>query len=1287
MKSLLHSAINLISQAVINCFLITVLLATLVSSIFSYYFPRLDQYRPEILNWLNQHSQTTTVKAEKIVGHFEAFRPQLILEDVTIANPSWGESLTVSKLSVEFDVIKSIRQEKLIFSHLTLSDVNFSLVQLADGSWHFSNESQLSKEKLDIASLVESIWSVEEMQVNHVNVSLKPINSKALTLPTLYLKSLKSKNKNRFSLSFKQPNKVNKTLILIDAFGEPFQDDFIVKGFAEYESLAGAKVIDTFLSGYGIDVDYLDARIWFSFKNQQWELINYTQLQNINFNQSLMGMNLSALDHVSFSSKMHIDPAGYRIWVPSLEIKSGDIYYQQNKLYADKLDQWRFYIEQIDLDSLNQVLLSCIEKAKFKSLLAGLAPSGTVDQLVFEQKSSHFMVNALFSNFSNKTWRGIPASENIAGTMVLKPNQGQVKLNSQAGYLHFPLLYSAPHLFDKLQGSLNWAVKDGVLTLDAPYLEMHASAAMIKGAFSLDQPINEVLRQTEPGRLSLLLGIKKLAFTEKHSVIPDQKLPKALQAWLDTALVQGEAVDAGFIFHGPINQIEDDIKEQLSLQLFFAMNNAEIKYHDEFPAIRSLAGQLLFDDDHIQIGVNTGETLSAKLKPSQVKINIQKPYPKLVVDAGFEGNIQAAMSFLKLPIIEKQTGNFLDYVDFPKGYFSSQLKLDMPIEENFIKALKLNVVTQLDSVSARLKSMPIEVDQVKGKIVFDTSKGLTSENLLARFDGAPLKAKIIANNAEHSLIAFSSELQVEKLKKLFSMPLFNYFKGKSAIKGKLDLTKQQSKLTISSTLKGVEINLPAPFNKKVTESKPILFELPLSHGLTTMTIDYDIVKGQFILKEGQIDSAVIAFNQQGEINHDKNTLTITGRMPYANFTQWQKFISGYKEHSENRNNIFDLVIKQLTIEKLDFLDWQFSQLDLDAREVNKDWLFRIDHDDILGDIWLHNESQKGIVLDLDRLNLDYFTPVRSTSYDSKEVADYPILHFYIKHLIYQSGSLGRWQFSHFAKNNQLIFENIKMTNEDWQLGALNELEPAQLIWSREENSNTQFKALVKGENIKNLLSIFDYSSDVVSKQYQIAFDLTWSGGVTDFAFEKAAGRVQFGLKQGVFTEMTSSSTQAVKLLGLINLGHLLRRLKLDFSDLTKKGFSFDQVEGEFSLDKGVFQTDGAIKIISPSSQISFSGKSDIVRDELDLLMTVTLPLASNIPWIATLIATGATGLWPAAGVFLVSHLFKNQVDKLSTLVYEVKGKIADPSIRFKNLFDKAQTKKQQRKKTKKAKKN
>ena len=94
---------------------------------------------------------------------------------------------------------------------------------------------------------------------------------------------------------------------------------------------------------------------------------------------------------------------------------------------------------------------------------------------------------------------------------------------------------------------------------------------------------------------------------------------------------------------------------------------------------------------------------------------------------------------------------------------------------------------------------------------------------------------------------------------------------------------------------------------------------------------------------------------------------------------------------------------------------------------------------------------------------------------------------------------------------------------------------------------------------------------------------------------------------------------AGRVLGLASLAELPRRLALDFSDLTDKGFAFDTIRGDFDLHDGSAYTDNVL-VKGPAAEIGLIGRVGLKNKDYDQTAVVTgnvgsspLPLAALRP--------------------------------------------------------------------------
>ena len=128
------------------------------------------------------------------------------------------------------------------------------------------------------------------------------------------------------------------------------------------------------------------------------------------------------------------------------------------------------------------------------------------------------------------------------------------------------------------------------------------------------------------------------------------------------------------------------------------------------------------------------------------------------------------------------------------------------------------------------------------------------------------------------------------------------------------------------------------------------------------------------------------------------------------------------------------------------------------------------------------------------------------------------------------------------------------------------------------------------------------------------------------------------------------------MLGVFNLGTLSRRLRLDFTDLYKKGLICDSIGGDFLLDGPLLQTNNLV-IKSPSAEFRVKGQADMEAGMLNHQFEVTLPVSSNL-YVGCL-----AGPTACAGIFVVERLWGNKLEKMTTLGYQVTGTWEEPQVK------------------------
>jgi uncharacterized protein YhdP len=123
------------------------------------------------------------------------------------------------------------------------------------------------------------------------------------------------------------------------------------------------------------------------------------------------------------------------------------------------------------------------------------------------------------------------------------------------------------------------------------------------------------------------------------------------------------------------------------------------------------------------------------------------------------------------------------------------------------------------------------------------------------------------------------------------------------------------------------------------------------------------------------------------------------------------------------------------------------------------------------------------------------------------------------------------------------------------------------------------------------------------------------------------------------------------------VAELPRRLALDFSDLTDKGFAFDTIRADFDLREGNAYTDNVL-VKGPAAEIGLIGRVGLKNKDYDQTAVVTGSLSSSPLPLAGFVAGPVVG----AAVLLFTQVFKQPLKGLVRGYYRITGGWDNPTV-------------------------
>ena len=253
--------------------------------------------------------------------------------------------------------------------------------------------------------------------------------------------------------------------------------------------------------------------------------------------------------------------------------------------------------------------------------------------------------------------------------------------------------------------------------------------------------------------------------------------------------------------------------------------------------------------------------------------------------------------------------------------------------------------------------------------------------------------------------------------------------------------------------------------------------------------------------------------------------------------------------------------------------------------------------------------------------------------------------------VFLETTFGPLKMNIISKEGGFILDNIAIKNDNLLVtGAVELIKKTEQL----HNYSTTVDAQLKSQNTKALMEEFGFQGILSSKNLTIDLDLFWpyipfSDGIFD-----ANGTVKVNIKDG---QITAIDPIAGKVLGLLSIAELPKRLVLDFSDIFKKGLSFNRLSGEFQFKQGSAYTCNLV-MKGTSVDILLVGATDMIGETYNQLAMVQPLLSDALPMSGAVF--GGPGV--AAAVYLFTKLLRKPLKNIGVSYYSIGGTWDNPKI-------------------------
>ncbi|MVV52390.1 TIGR02099 family protein [Pseudomonas sp. PB120] len=1205
----------------------------------------------------------------ELEGKWSGFAPILLAHDVTVG--SGTNALRLDQVRAVPDLWASLLAREVRIAHLELNGLKISLKEGEDGQWSLEGLPVQQDQPLDPEQMLNRMQMVQQLSVLDSQITLQPLGQSPLTLTYvgLNLKTGASRQRldARLTLPDGQPVAMSlRTRIRASQWKDGEADAYLSLPQSDWSKWLPERLTRQ----WNFSEIKAGGELWINWNKGALQSaairLNAPQLKGAYAERKPIQINNLALNgYFQRSSE------GVLVTLDSLAMNLGDTRWESHlqlkqSMATDKAEElWHLQADRLDLTPITPVLnalgplpegfATVVERLKvtggLRNVLIDLRPNATDD--------TKFSFAANLDRVGFDAYHGAPAARNVSGSISGNLGGGELRMDSKDFVLHLDPIFAKPWQYIQANARLTWKLDKEGFTLIAPYLKVLGEEGKIAGDFLIRLHFDHTQEDYMDLRVGMVEGDGK--YTAKY--LPAVLSP-ALDEWLRTAILKG-AVDEGFFqYQGSLNHGAADTDRSISL--FFKVHDAELAFQPGWPHVSKVTGDVFVEDSGVRILASKGQLLDTQVRDIYVNIPHAPAGQSshLLLDGEFAGGLGDGLKILQ----EAPIGTADTFARWEgDGDLQGKLKLDIPLA----KGEQPKILVDFKTAKARLKlpEPPLELTQLKGDFRFDSAMGLSGQNITARAFDKPVTAQIFADGSAGNLktrVTAAGQVEVKKLTDWLSVTQPLPISGVIPYQLQVNLSGADSQLMVNSNLKGVAVDLPAPFGMAADAGRDATFRMTLQGPERRYWVSYgNLANFTFAAPPGSFaDGRGELFLGGGEaVLPGTKGLRVRGVLSELDVGPWQDLVNKYAGQDPGGSAKQLLSGADLQIGKLTALGTTLDQASVQVVRKPTSWNLQLDSQQAKGSTVLPDAKGVPITINMQYIKLpapdptvlaDENSPDPLATVDPTKI---PAMDITINQLFQGQDLVGAWSLKIRPTAKGIALNTLDM-------GLKGILLQGNGGWEGTPgNSNSWYKGRISGKNLADVLKGWGFAPSVTSEDFRMDVDGRWPGSPAWLASKRFSGTLDASLNKGQFVEVEGGA-QALRVFGLLNFNSIGRRLRLDFSDLFGKGLSYDKVKGLLVASNGVYVTREPIQMTGPSSNVELNGTLNLVGEQIDAKLAVTLPVTNNLPIAALIVGAPAIG----GALFLMDKLIGDRVARFASVKYTVKGPWKEPKITYDKPF-------------------
>ncbi len=836
-----------------------------------------------------------------------------------------------------------------------------------------------------------------------------------------------------------------------------------------------------------------------------------------------------------------------------------------------------------------------------------------------------------------------PGVKGLHGHLSLSRRAGELKLDSANVTVSLPRVFRAPLAARQTSGDIKWEKSADYWVINGDDLRVVSDDARGSGKLTVRVPHDKSVSPYVKLRVDFEDG--NGAHAARY--YPASHLSPTTLAWMERSFLGGEITRGYLIYDGPIHDFP--FRDHAGkFELRGHVRGAVYQYLPGWEPVRQGEVDVVVDNATVLV---TGNGKTGSLDANQIVVQSRDTDDGrhiVHVSGKVNGPLGETLHVLRGVKPGASAASWLAYV--PSGLDGSGygiLSLDLNILLHEKHPVSINGDYRFLKSTLQFTGTGVAAKDIEGSVRF-TEAGISQGSLRARLLGGETVLSAVRKN-DQLLVHGEGAVTAQGLVPIIGPKIAPHLAGKADWNGTWRWGKGVGNLYMEADLRALKISLPPPLDRPNGLADEKLIVRSESSTSDSMQVAVDMGRrahGKLVfarVADGwRMTGGRIGFGERRVAPPKDHGLTLSARLDVLDLDQWWPLLGGGSVGAPAL-----LTHVSADIKSFGMLDRKFGNVSVDFSRDRNTWSGTVNGPSMAGNVKFSGRGPAArFDLDLARLILpDKQHNARAGEVDPRRL---PTVALHSKTFQIRDKQLGELDFLAEPGSSGWLIKKLELTRPEMKLAVRGSW---QLV---NDTPASDFHAEFNSSDMAKTMEAFGVPGQMAGGEVSVKTHLSWPESPTNVQVATLSGGIEITAKKGRFLKVKQG---AGRLFGLLDVSAISRYLTLDFSPVFGKGFIFDRIQGNVSLEKGNAYTQG-FSIRGPATQIDVNGRVGLAAEDYDLNIDVQPKLSDSL----TLATWGVWGPQVAAVVLAVQKIFKKQIAAGTRITYVVKGPWDNPEI-------------------------